>query len=543
MSLHPNADEQLPRPTRQSRRPRRAPVARDKTPSPAPAAPPRPARRRRQPAPPPEPAVDPAEERAQVPAASVKDTFPMSSTLTNPPPLPEVLLVLQRILRGRTAMTANFFRNHRNQHLQALHRVPPLLRVDDNATRLAPVPTPLLLLLLLAAEQELEVEQKRMMFGHFSRAHKTGQNGTVLFASSVIRPIRVPPLRSRLLRRRVLHLDAWVEGCDRLKIPITAQDALLRVNEYRARKNQATSGGSTSASDKKRTPFTQDAFVDAIVEWIVSDDQSINVVENEQLRNIFLMLRSELNDSDIPHRTKIRKRVIEIWDEHLTNPESEMGAVLSAITDMDFAASDAPDFNRDAGEEAHTFLDAIARDPVATIRTSVRVIRASSLRRQYFSEVLKALQQKDLQLLRDVDTRWSSTLLMIDRAILLRLAIDKFLDDAQFPDLVKYKLSDTEWEALDIFRRILAVPHAFQQKLSGEKTPTLGNALPAFEAMISQWEKQKAQYPEATHIIQRGIDKLTTYRERVENVPAYILSMRQFIFTYCLALRSCTSSC
>ncbi|KAK6992491.1 ribonuclease H-like domain-containing protein, partial [Favolaschia claudopus] len=405
-----------------------------------------------------------------------------------------------------------------------------------------------------------------------------------------------------VLRRHLFehHLDAWVEGCDRLKIPITAQDALLRVNEYRARKNQATSGGSTSASDKKRTPFTQDAFVDAIVEWIVSDDQSINVVENEQLRNIFLMLRSELNDSDIPHRTKIRKRVIEIWDEHLANLESEMGtyrlftppfiqlgwvtldnasnndtfmaklaaefrtrripfdivnrrircfphivnlackAVLSAITDMDFAASDAPDFNRDAGEEAHTFLDAIARDPVATIRTS---IRASSLRRQYFSEVLKALQQKDLQLLRDVDTRWSSTLLMIDRAILLRLAIDKFLDDAQFPDLVKYKLSDAEWEALDIFRRILAVPHAFQQKLSGEKTPTLGNALPAFEAMISQWEKQKAQYPEATHIIQQGIDKLTTYRERVENVPAYILSMRQFIFTYCLALRSCISSC
>jgi hypothetical protein len=27
---------------------------------------------------------------------------------------------------------------------------------------------------------------------------------------------------------------------------------------------------------------------------------------------------------------------------------------------------------------------------------------------------------KDLQLLRDVDTRWSSTLLMIERAILLR---------------------------------------------------------------------------------------------------------------------------
>ncbi|KAJ6557496.1 hypothetical protein B0H19DRAFT_1290470 [Mycena capillaripes] len=159
-------------------------------------------------------------------------------------------------------------------------------------------------------------------------------------------------------------------------------------------------------------------------------------------------------------------------------------------------------------------FDAIAPDPVATVQTSVRVIRASSLRRQYFSEVLRALQMKDLQLLLDVDARWSSTLIMIDRAILLREAIDKFLSDTQFQDLKKYKLSDKEWEALGAFKRILAVPHTFQQRLSAEKTPTLGDALPAFEAMISQWEKQQAQHPETAHIVQQGIDKLESYRER-----------------------------
>ncbi|KAJ7904012.1 hypothetical protein B0H13DRAFT_2025471, partial [Mycena leptocephala] len=106
-------------------------------------------------------------------------------------------------------------------------------------------------------------------------------------------------------------------------------------------------------------------------------------------------------------------------------------AVLGAITDMDFAVPEAGDFVPfDAA--AVNFLDAVERDPIATMRTTVRVIRASSLRRQYFSEILKALQQKDLQLLRDVDTRWSSTLLMIDRAILLHEAIDKFLSDPQF---------------------------------------------------------------------------------------------------------------
>jgi hypothetical protein len=53
--------------------------------------------------------------------------------------------------------------------------------------------------------------------------------------------------------------------------------------------------------------------------------QSINVIENKQLRAIFLMLRSELRDQDIPHRTTIRKRIIEVWDEHLSTLERELG--------------------------------------------------------------------------------------------------------------------------------------------------------------------------------------------------------------------------
>ncbi|KAK6969568.1 hypothetical protein R3P38DRAFT_2814139 [Favolaschia claudopus] len=320
--------------------------------------------------------------------------------------------------------------------------------------------------------------------------------------------------------------------------------ALPHVEAYRGKQNGSNSG-STADSAKKQPPFSNEAFVDAIVEWIVSDDQSINVIENEKLRNIFLMLRSELKDSDIPHRTKIRKRVMEIWDDHLDHLQDEMAvsflvsltrsayrtckAVLSAITNMDFAAPGADDFVP-GGAEPRTFLDAIARDPIATVRTSVRVIRASSLRRQYFSEVLKALHMRDLQLLRDVDTRWSSTLIMIDRAVLLQEAIDKFLTETQ--DLKKYKLSKPEWDALKSFQRILSVPHAFQQRLSAETTPTLGHALPAFEAMISQWEKQQTRHPETADIVQQGINKLDDYRERVEDVPAYILSMRRFSYFF-----------
>ncbi|KAG1741415.1 ribonuclease H-like domain-containing protein [Suillus paluster] len=183
-------------------------------------------------------------------------------------------------------------------------------------------------------------------------------------------------------------------------------------------------------------------------------------------------------------------------------------AVLKAITNIDFAKEDAEDY----------VPNAIKRDPIATIR-------ASSIRRQYFSAILKALEKKDLQLLRDIDIRWSSTLLMVERAITLQEAIRKFLSSNEFPELRKYNLSDSEWDALEVFQKILVVPHAFQQRLSAEKTPTLSYAIPSFKAMSSAWEKQAEDCADLSSIIEPGLNKLAVYTARTDSVPAYILAM------------------
>ncbi|KAH9950786.1 ribonuclease H-like domain-containing protein [Amylocystis lapponica] len=204
-------------------------------------------------------------------------------------------------------------------------------------------------------------------------------------------------------------------------------------------------------------------------------------------------------------------------------------SVLGAITKLDFAANSAPEYVPTIGPQPRSFLDAIDRDPIATVRTLVRVTRSSSLRCQYFSEILKTLEKKDLQLLRDVDIRWSSTLLMVERAILLHEAIDKFLESEEFEELHKYQLTEVEWDALEAFHRILSVPHAFQQKLSAEKTPTLCNVIPSYEAMAKVWEAQQHKYPETSHIIQAGLDKLEGYRDRTDLVPAYVLAMSKLI--------------
>ncbi|KAJ7155918.1 hypothetical protein C8R43DRAFT_884280, partial [Mycena crocata] len=123
----------------------------------------------------------------------------------------------------------------------------------------------------------------------------------------------------------------WIAACDQLKIPITAKEALPTVEDYRRRQSQQSPGSSSSGNRKAQRPFSHEAFVDALVEFIVGDDQSINVIENEQLRAIFLMLRAELKDSDIPHRTTIRNRILQIWDEYLDRLEADIAAFLHVL--------------------------------------------------------------------------------------------------------------------------------------------------------------------------------------------------------------------
>jgi len=75
------------------------------------------------------------------------------------------------------------------------------------------------------------------------------------------------------------------------------------------------------------------------------------------------------------------------------------------------------------------------------------------------------------------------------------------------------------------------VLEAFQQKLSAEKTPTLCNALPAFDVMVSVWKEMQESMDELYFdIIQAGIDKLDAYHNQAELVPAYMISMCELSF-------------
>lgn len=74
------------------------------------------------------------------------------------------------------------------------------------------------------------------------------------------------------------HLQEWVDACDAQGFTITAAVAKDKAEEYRASRGLPTDGSNTCDSspfdsEPQQRPFSQEAFIDSLVTWIVSDDQ------------------------------------------------------------------------------------------------------------------------------------------------------------------------------------------------------------------------------------------------------------------------------
>lgn len=73
----------------------------------------------------------------------------------------------------------------------------------------------------------------------------------------------------------VHHISMWVDSCNKFKIPITAANAQELVASYRMSKGQCTSQSNPGAGDRPpdMPEYSYKAFVDAITECIIADDQ------------------------------------------------------------------------------------------------------------------------------------------------------------------------------------------------------------------------------------------------------------------------------
>ncbi|KAF8833107.1 hypothetical protein BDN67DRAFT_1060585 [Paxillus ammoniavirescens] len=130
-----------------------------------------------------------------------------------------------------------------------------------------------------------------------------------------------------------------------------------------------------------------------------------------------------------------------------------------------------------------------------------------------------------VQLLRDCETRWSSTFNLIDRIILLHPAIVRFLQRPEHSDLCHLSLNDYEIGVLCDIHQALEIPHVAQQTFSFERTPTLSMAIPLYKMLNHEWKNLKATIPELSHYISVATGKIDEYIEEGRKTRIYALAM------------------
>ncbi|EIN06470.1 hypothetical protein PUNSTDRAFT_71957, partial [Punctularia strigosozonata HHB-11173 SS5] len=198
-------------------------------------------------------------------------------------------------------------------------------------------------------------------------------------------------------------------------------------------------------------------------------------------------------------------------------------------------------------KEWERYRDALSGDPLGRTRKLVGDCRSSGQRRAGLQHSIhegnrtKSWPQRafdegsmaddlqtggelpEVQLLRDCETRWSATFLMIFRLLVLYPAVARFFIENEL-DLA-HLLDEHERRVLRDIYLILRYPHAAQEILSAEKTPTLSLALPCYELLIDGWEDLRTQLPHLITYINVGISKLKEYLLYSRRSRIYALAM------------------
>nr|VWO95490.1 Lmo0415 protein [Ganoderma boninense] len=182
---------------------------------------------------------------------------------------------------------------------------------------------------------------------------------------------------------------------------------------------------------------------------------------------------------------------------------------------------------------AANYAKALKDDPVKIARKIVTTCRSSTHRRLLLQKIIKdgnaleggwdgkGLQLPCLELLRDVDTRWSSTYLMIDRLIALWPAV-KHLLHVEKLDLT---LSDWQMQVLQDIRYFLRIPHFVQSRLSSTHATSASMVLPVYERLINRLREACNERPRIAHGIKASISALEKYLSFTRTTRAYAYAM------------------
>ncbi|KAJ3522295.1 hypothetical protein NMY22_g11953 [Coprinellus aureogranulatus] len=178
----------------------------------------------------------------------------------------------------------------------------------------------------------------------------------------------------------------------------------------------------------------------------------------------------------------------------------------------------------------------LLRDVVGLIRAIVVKQRSSAKRTEKFKDLQRAQDIVNaLVLLLDMKVRWSSTYIMLRRALSLKSFVDEFVYILSREETNKEKrrkiddlgLSEEEWQEVALFCELLKHADAAQHAFSSETEPVLYNGLPALERLHRAWSsrKDKKKYEPFKDALEAGLAKIEEYYDKTSTSHAYTMAM------------------
>jgi hypothetical protein len=184
------------------------------------------------------------------------------------------------------------------------------------------------------------------------------------------------------------------------------------------------------------------------------------------------------------------------------------------------------------GQEDVAYTAALQSDLVGRVQDLVRNLRSSGQRREAFRAAITTGNQaqvfnlKPLQLLRHVDTRWSSSFHMLRRFHYLSPAITLLLSSANVTTLTRDDLLNVrETAVLADVLEYFSFFDAVQEALACEKIPTMPFVLYLYEQLLVVLGMVCYEYPKLMHAVYASLEKLKKYREECLVSKSYMLAM------------------
>ncbi|CAG7851001.1 SubName: Full=Uncharacterized protein {ECO:0000313/EMBL:CCA75502.1} [Serendipita indica DSM 11827] len=296
----------------------------------------------------------------------------------------------------------------------------------------------------------------------------------------------------------------------------------LKLKNWERYAEELTPEGRAARQAMVKAQWSLDGFLERLTRSIVSNDQPNFLVDNNEFRELLLYYST----SALKNLTNL------IEPDPLDSNATAEANVISTEEDIGYSPAELePSQVVDFPLEYRRVL---RRDVVTKLQMLVNACRKSPQRRESLRLHVNAGQEAGLwtfkyrELIRDVETRWSSLYLMIERYLELHTAIDSWLECTDQRDLQIYRLDAREVEVLQHIKSLLEYFHSFQQLLSAERTPSIHLVIPAFEPLITDLTEVLAQGPLLAHAYSVAISKLKEYRNKCMVNPVYAVAMGLF---------------